>query len=317
MVWIYIAIILCMRVVQSLFTKKASSNVPSNMIGYVKYTTLYQGFAAILALVLFCIGLFSGSTVPELGTTIMFAVISGVALAICCMCSLYALGTGTMVLNSIFGTAGLLVPAIASLFLYDEVMKYWQWIGIALLFVGAYLLISNSKKVFGKFSWKTLVVLLLSLLMNGLTMLMQKMFGMTIENGNVSLFSFVSFASGVVVLLIFLGVLQLCYKNAIKKGTNMSSEDDFTVFPKTDADSALPKNLFVYGILLAVAVFIINQFATMATPLISAVILFALINGGATVISAIVGAIAFNEKLSWQTVLGVIISIGSLIMLQL
>lgn len=140
---------------------------------------------------------------------------------------------------------------------------------------------------------------------------------MTVENGNVSLFSFVSFASGVAVLSIFLVVLQICYKRSLKHGVQTQAAGDFTVFPKASSESALPKNLFVYGILLAVAVFIINQFATMATPLISAVVLFALINGGATVISAIVGAIAFNEKMSWQTIVGIIISIGSLIMLQL
>ena len=32
-VWIYIGIILCMRVLQSVFSKRASSSVPENAVG--------------------------------------------------------------------------------------------------------------------------------------------------------------------------------------------------------------------------------------------------------------------------------------------
>ena len=55
-VWLYIGIIMVMRVAQSIFNKKAATSVPKNMIGYLKYTMYYQGLAAILALGLFFIG---------------------------------------------------------------------------------------------------------------------------------------------------------------------------------------------------------------------------------------------------------------------
>lgn len=317
MVWLYIGIILCMRVVQSVFSKQAANHVPSNMIGYIKYTVFYQGMAAVLALALFLIGQIGGEATPEVGATLLYAAISGIALAVCCMCSLYALGTGTMVLNSIFGTAGLLIPTIASMLLYDEVLHIWQWLGIAVFIVGAYLLIGNSKAIYGRFTWKTFLVLLLSLVTNGLTMFMQKMFGMNIANGNVSLFSFGSFASGVAVLLIVLVVLSLYATRHPAPPEQSADSGSFTFLPAHPSDTGLPRQLFLYGSLLAIAVFIINQLATMATPLISAVVLFALINGGATVVSAIVGAVMFREKLSAQTVIGILLSIGSLIVIQM
>lgn len=317
MVWLYIGIILCMRVVQSVFSKQAANHVPSNMIGYIKYTVFYQGMAAVLALVLFLIGQIGGEATPEIGATLLYATVSGIALAICCMCSLYALGTGTMVLNSIFGTAGLLIPTIASMILYDEVLQIWQWLGIAVFIVGAYLLIGNSKSIYGKFTWKTFLVLMLSLITNGLTMFMQKMFGMNIADGNVSLFSFGSFASGVVVLLVVLVNLSQYAARQRTPAKQPTQTGEFTFLPMHPEDTRLPKQLFLYGSLLAIAVFIINQFATMATPLISAVVLFALINGGATVISAIVGAVMFREKLSLQTIIGVLLSIGALVVIQI
>lgn len=317
MVWLYIGIILCMRVVQSVFSKQAANHVPSNMIGYIKYTVFYQGMAAVLALVLFLIGQIGGEATPEIGATLLYATISGIALAICCMCSLYALGTGTMVLNSIFGTAGLLIPTIASMFRYDEVLQIWQWLGIAVFIVGACLLIGNSKSIYGKFTWKTFLVLMLSLITNGLTMFMQKMFGMELADGNVSLFSFGSFASGVVVLLVVLAILSLYAARQRTPAEQSTQTGEFTFLPMHPSDTRLPKQLFLYGSLLAIAVFIINQFATMATPLISAVVLFALINGGATVISAIVGAVMFREKLSLQTIIGILLSIGALVAIQI
>ena len=316
-VWLYIGIIMIMRVVQSVFTKRAASSVPKNMIGYLKYTTYYQFLAGLFALGLFIIEVIKIGEVVEIGATLTYASISGFALAICCMCGVYALGTGTMVLNSLFGTAGLLIPTIASMFLYGEILRPLQWIGILIFMVGAYLLIGASKDTYGKFSIKTFLVLVLSLVTNGLTMLMQKMFGMNVVGGSVSLFSFSSFFSGVFVMCLFLLCVFPIYRKRLSENSLNETIDDFKFFPNKQEEIFLPKPLFIYGLMLAIALFVINQFATMATPLISAVVLFAMINGGATVISAIVGAIMYKEKISIKTVLGIVLGIGALILIQL
>lgn len=96
-VWIYIGIILCMRVLQSVFSKRASSSVPENAVGYLKYTAFYQGAAGVLALMLLLKECFSGVAFSG-GQTTVYAAISGAALAVSCMCTVYALSRGTMVL---------------------------------------------------------------------------------------------------------------------------------------------------------------------------------------------------------------------------
>ena len=78
----------------------------------------------------------------------------------------------------------------------------------------------------------------------------------------------------------------------------------------------LKNKSLIYGLILAFAVFVINQLATISTPLISPVILFSFINGGATIISAIVGFIIYKEKPNWQSILGLILGLGSLIMIK-
>ena len=246
------------------------------------------------------------------GQTTVYAAISGAALAVLCMCTVYALSRGTMVLQSLFSTAGLLIPTIVSMLLYDEMLKWYQWLALAVLIFAAWLLIGSSARTYGKFDSKTFLILILGLVTNGITMVMQKMFGMNAEGGSVSLFSFISFASGTLLLVIGLGVLAV-----VKKRVPVSGEGGFTCFPKKGETGRLSKEVYLYGFVLAVAVFVINQLATVSTSMISAVLLFAFINGGATFISAIVGAVMFREKFTMRSIMGLLLGVGSLIMLKL
>lgn len=79
----------------------------------------------------------------------------------------------------------------------------------------------------------------------------------------------------------------------------------------------LGKTLYICGIALAAAVFVINQFATTLTALLPPVFLFTFINGGGTIISTLVAAVMYKEKLSVYSILGVIIGIGSMIMIKM
>lgn len=333
---IFIAIIMVMRVVQSVFGKRTANLIPRNADGYLKYTAYYQGLAGVIAGVVLIVDVARGSGVNSLGMTVLYASISGIALGLTCVLGKYLLCVSTMALSSIFGTAGLLIPAVASIFLFGESMAWYQWIAMLVFMVGAYLIIGNSKKVYKKFTLKTLLLLIIYFVLNGLTMLMQKIFGMSIEGGNASMFSFVTFASGVIVAAVVLFVLSVVSARAAKKTAtvpvsreniptdgaeiaateSVASEEPFRFIVTDKREKKLPPLIYLYGAFLAVAVFLINQLATLSTPLISSVILFTLINGGATVISALVGALMFREKLSVKGIIGLVLSIGALVLVQ-
>lgn len=352
-VWLYIGIILLMRVVQHTFDKYNANKVPSNSIGYLKYTVFYEGLAGVFALGLFAVQMIRSPGVSHVGATLLYASLSGVALAVSCCCSLYTLSQGTMALNAMFGTAGLLVPTVASIFLYDEILNVWQWLCIGVFMVAAWLLIGGSKKTYGKFTLKTFFVLLLSLAMNGLTMLMQTMFGRSVEGGNVALFSVFSFGAGVVVLGVLLAVALLVFKArqsraaegalsvaAEKADTAVAADAQsereaaadstpaadaqpaplaapaFVLLPQKKEQTKLLPKVYLFALFLAVAVFLINQFATLSTPLINPAILFAFINGGSTVISVIVGAVLYKEKLNARTIVGIVLGVSSLVLLK-
>lgn len=291
---IYIGIILAMRVVQSSFSKRASNLLPESVSGKAVYFGISKLFAAVFALA--AVLLSGGFAAPDL-QTVTVAALSGISLAISSICSTLAIRTGTIVLNSLFGTAGLLVPCIAGIFWFDQPMSWPQWAGIAVLFLSAYLLIASSKEIYSTFSIKTFFLLLGSLLSNGLTMLFQMLFSRQVPEGNVSVFSFFTFA--IPAVLLFAAAPLFRQKDQ-----------------KTQTEGRLPKKLVVYALLLSFAVFVINQLATLASATVPPAVLFALINGGATIISAIVGAAMFRERLTAKSISGILLGVVSLVVIK-
>ena len=85
---------------------------------------------------------------------------------------------------------------------------------------------------------------------------------------------------------------------------------------KNSESSRLTPQLLGFGAILSVAVFIINQLATMAAATVSPVILFTFINGGSTIIGAIVAAAVFKEKLTVKSVVGILLGIISLVVIK-
>lgn len=78
----------------------------------------------------------------------------------------------------------------------------------------------------------------------------------------------------------------------------------------------LSGKLFFFGAIGAAALFFVNQLATEATKLVPSAVLFTFINGGNTLIAAIIGAAVFKEKLGVKGVAGIIIGIASLIIIK-
>ncbi len=152
---------------------------------FVKYGAYRQLFSAALGLLLIII---AGKGFRFNAVTIITATVSGLALFGNLMCSQTVLKSGTMALNALFGTVGMPVPCIAGVFLFDAPMSAGQLIGVGLLIVSSYFLISSSSKIHTKFTFKTFLLLMGTMLSNGITMLMQQMFAHYVPDGDVSVF---------------------------------------------------------------------------------------------------------------------------------
>ncbi len=290
---LYIFIILLFRVVQALFSKRSSLEIKS-LTMLIGYNAFQNTVSAILGLILI-ITANNGFKIDWL--TVLIAAFSGISLFFSNFCGIYAMKSGTVSLSSMFGTAGMIISIIAGVFLFDKKISVMQIFGVVLFFVSAYLLIGGSKSIYKNFSRKTILLLIGSLISNGCTMLAQQMFTCYVPSGDVSVFSFLSFG-----IIAFLS--GICYGR-------------LSIGKKTEtAERKLTKPLIICGVALAVSVFVINQLATISTALVSPVILFAFINGGGTIISTLVAASVYREKITGRTGAGVIIGIASLLIIK-
>lgn len=293
---IYILIILSCRVVQAVFNKRLSNGI-SNVSMFIGYASFQNAVSAALGLVLILL-LGHGFNVNL--PTVVISVFAGLTLFCAGLCSVYAMKSGTVSLDSMFGTAGMLVPILAGIFLFNEPINAFQWFGVALFFAAAWLLIGSSRKIYSTFSLKTLLFLIGSMLSNGGTMLAQQMFTVYVPNGDVTVFSFLSF--GVVAVLGGIG------SAAINKKKHCGEP--------VQADKSV-KNLVICGVALAAAVFVINQFVTLSAAIVPPVVLFTFANGGGTIISALVAALIYNERLSKSAAAGVLLGIISFVIIKM
>ena len=288
---LYIGIILLTRVAQQICSKYKSMLFPKSIYGVAKLMAFTNLLSAIPSVILMLLG---GSMAINLNTVITSA-LSGISIVVSSICGLVSMKSGTMVLSSMFGTAGLIVPCIAGVFLFAEPMSRLQWLGIVVLIASSLLLISSAKQINPQFSFKTVFCLLGSFLANGLTMLMQMIFSRSSEGGSVSMFSFFTFAIPCLAMVLLSVVLHRQ--------------------PPADNEK-LPKKQLLFAAGAGVAVFIVNQLATLASGFVPPAILFAFINGGNTMIAALVAAILFGEKLTVKSVTGLLLGVASLIIIK-
>lgn len=307
MATVYISVILLFRVIQAVFSKMASlevKNIPTVLI-YGAYRNMISAVLGLILVLAFGKGFGLGAV------GLLISLCSGITLSVSGFCGIMCLKSGTVSLSSVFSTAGIIIPIIAGVF-FGTPVSVMQCLGLALFFAAVFLLIGDSKKATGKFTVKTLFLLLGCLFAEGLTMLSQQAFTKYVPDGNVSAFSCITFCIAVLSNLIMFSI-------SITKGSAVSDKCG------TKADTGKPthhpvrlnRRLLICGFALAAAVFVINQLATISTALVSPVILFTFINGGNTVISTIVAAIMYKEKLTPQKIAGVIAGIASLIIIKI
>lgn len=291
---IYIFIILLCRVAQHLCSKRASGEVDT-LYGFFGYSAYKNFLSAVLGASLIII---AGNGLKLDAKTLLISTFSGLMLGASSCLGLAALKGGTVALSSMFGTAGLLVPCFAGIFLFDKPMSIGQWIGILMFFVAAYFLISSSSEIYNGFSLKTFFILVGVMFAEGFTMLSQQLFAEYVPDGDVSVFSLFSFGIAALISVIFTLIFGM------KESSNAEKK------------SPLSKRLLVLGFVLAVAVFIINQLATIAAKTVPPVVLFTFINGGSTIIGSVIAALCFKEKFSVKSVFGILLGVASLIIIK-
>ena len=295
-----------MRVVQKICSKKVSNNVTGKTS--FRYGGYYQLLSALFSLIMLAIVGFYGFD----WQTMLCAFGTAVFLAIELFTGIEALKGCSLIVSQMFSVGALFIPCILGIFLFDEPMSAWQWVGLAVFMVAMYFMVAppktkKEKQPLQKISLKTLLLLILGLFGSGGTMVVQKVFSVLVPGGNVAAFSFLMFAFSAVVLYVAYFLLVITQK---KKAAPENLQ------PKQKKWKPLPKVLLICGVFLAFAVFVINMLVTELGKTVESAILFSVSYAISIVMTILVGSIYYKEKITPKNVIGILLCVGALAMIN-
>ena len=298
------AVIALMRVLQKIGSKKVSAEIEgSAFFCYGAYYNLLSAAFSFIALI--GVG-FAGVDM----STVLYALVTGVCLAVELFASLEGLKGASLIINQMFSVGAIVIPCIVGIFLFNEPVSVWEWIGLAIFFVAICFIVAqdeNKQEKSNKISFRTIIMLLLTLVAGGGTMVAQKAFAIFVPNGNIAAYSFLMFALNALILFGVYACVYLTKKRQLKNNSQMIKKNERKVLSKT---------ALIQGLILAFAVFLINMLVTNLGRALDSAILFSVSYAISIVITVLVGVVFYKERLTAKNIIGIILCMGALCMMN-
>ena len=225
------------------------------------------------------------------------AALSGITTSVFVVCWLISVKKGAYMMLDVFLMLGVLVPLLAGKLLFDEHIKTTQWIGIGILFVAVYIMCSYNNSIKGKMSLASYGLLILCGVANGLTDFSQKLFVKMGGETPIAIFNFYTYIFSALTLLIFYGVFSKVEKGEEKKTSGI-------------------KQIFGYILVMSICLFANSYFKTMAAGYLDSAQLYPLNQGASLIVSSVMSATLFRERLTMKCIAGLLISFVGLIVLN-
>jgi len=281
------------RILQNLFTKKTSISINGST-----QLLIYTAYQYMVSMVLSILLLPATDSIQLSPTAILISFIGGIAMFCSSMSSLMALQKGSLfILTSLASSMSIVIPTVASTFLFHEPMSIWQVLGVCVLLYASYLLLGCSKEMYKQFSVKTVLYLLGIFTAEGITMLSQKCYVGYVSGEGVAVFNFLAFGTAFVLTAIM--SVGGIYKDRVSIRKVMNKE------------------LLTCGAVLASMLFLVMYLGTIGASLVPAVVLYSLVAGGSLIMATLVSTVAFKEPLTKKNITGILISIAALIVINI
>lgn len=288
---IFTAFFIC-RIFQNIFTKRTSGLVS----GKTELMT-FTSYQYLLCMLLSLPALLSAKFVFPTAPAIIWAVIGGISMFSSSICCLMALRSGVLfILTTLFSSISIMIPNIASIFMFKENLSLPQWIASAALIYSAYLLLGCSKEAYKTFSLKSVLFLIGIFIAEGFTMLSSKAYAAYAPDADAVFYT--SFAFGTAFVLT--GLMSFF---EIRKAHS-------SLF------SIMNKKLCLCGFVLSLMLFIIMYLSTIAAGLVPAVILYSVVSGASLILSLLTARIFFKEPVTKKNIIGLIIAMAALIVIN-
>ena len=233
---------------------------------------------------------------------ILISALSGIASAAFVVSWLLSVRTGAYMMVEVFLLIGVIVPIILCRIFFAEEMGLWQIIGIAVLLVAVYIMTTYNASIKGKLSLKSLMLLLLCGLSNGVADFSQKLFVRSTPEGSVAAFNSYTYVFAAAALAVAYIVFR-----AVDTRSGNEPRPPFKVI----------KPIWYFVVIMAVCLFANSYFKTLAAQHLDAVKLYPLNQGSAVVLSLLMSSMLFKEKITVKCIVGIALSFVALLMINL
>ncbi|MBO5127375.1 MAG: hypothetical protein J6D10_07375 [Clostridia bacterium] len=232
--------------------------------------------------------------------TLLISAVSGISTSVFVVTWLAAVRTGAYMMVDIFPTLGVIVPVIACRIFFDEAVRWNQIAGILLLTAAAYIMCTYNRTI-GKSELTPGSLLLLTVcgFSNGVTSFSQKWFQYQ-STADVSVYNFYTYVISAAVLL-------FCWLAVHKKSAPADPAARRTIVRK----------LAVYVVIMSLCLFLHSLFSTMAAGYLTSSQLYPLMQGGALVLSMLMCAIFFGERITLRCLVGIGTAFAALLCINL
>jgi len=229
---------------------------------------------------------------------IAISALSGITTSVFVVCWLISVKKGAYMMLDVFLMLGVLVPLLLGRFFFQEAIKGTQWLGIGILFVAVYIMCSYNNSIKGRMGISSFVLLIVCGLANGLTDFSQKMFVKMAGDVPIAVFNLYTYIFSTVTLLVF----YFIFKRKETAGTEQKNTGI--------------RKIFGYILVMSVCLFANSYFKTTAAEYLDSAKLYPLSQGASLILSSVMSAVLFHEKITFKCFIGLVISFVGLIVLN-
>ncbi|MGM9624873.1 MAG: EamA family transporter [Eubacteriales bacterium] len=285
-------------------TKGYCGKKTSGVIRTTRSTLLFNAVRMLLCIPIgFLFVLTAGATgsLTADGTTLFSSLLSGLSTALFVVTWIGCVRWGAYMMVDVFVTLGILIPMLFSAICFGEPIRLVHLLGLVLLIFAAYLMCTYHKKLSDntrKIGIPQYLLLFLCGISNGITQFAQKWFRYACDT-DISVFNFYTYVVAAAVLL-------LCFLFC----NNTSSDTE-------QINTASMCRLAVYVLLMSACLFFHSYCSTAAAGYLSSSQLYPLMQGSALILSMLMSAVCFGERITVRSILGIVSAFAAMLCINL
>lgn len=226
---------------------------------------------------------------------LLVSFLSGIANSAFVVLWLISVKKGAYMMLDVFCMLGILIPLIGCDVFFGEKIRLNHIVGIGILLIAVCIMCSYNNSIKSKMTVSSLILLLLCGVSNGFSDFSQKLFIKLSQDVPVAVFNFYTYLFSAIILSI---CCFICWeKSNNKKLVNI-------------------KPVFIYILIMSVCLFLYSYFKTIAAQYLDSVQLYPLAQSGSLILSTVMSAALFHERLSVKCIVGIVLSFAALIVIN-